>query len=161
VFEKPETVSFISFMLVFISSMLVFNRVSAVFALLISLSRFAAVVSSSVLSVETLVFKGVISFAVSVLFVSIVSSAELTDFFNVESSSLIVVSAVNAAREAKVQAVYQFGQKIDYPIYWENFRHPLAYLKQLLKEYTVDEIRKYRTPNYSEFNLEEIPIPIE
>lgn len=63
-----------------------------------------------------------------------------------------------SASEAKVQAVYQFGQKIDYPIYWKNFRHPLAYLRQLLQEYTKDEIRKYRTPNYAEFNLEEIPL---
>ncbi len=60
------------------------------------------------------------------------------------------------ARQARKMAISKFEDLVDAEFFHYAFKPPFHYLKRLLNEYTKQEIRTFRTANFSKFNLEEL-----
>ena len=59
--------------------------------------------------------------------------------------------------EARDLAILKFEEHIGSPVDWDKFHCPRYYLNKLKKEYSKEEIQKYRTYNFSEFDIDSVP----
>ena len=59
--------------------------------------------------------------------------------------------------EARDLAILKFEEHIGSLVDWDKFHCPRYYLNKLKKEYSKEEIQKYRTYNFSEFDIDSVP----
>ena len=63
-----------------------------------------------------------------------------------------------SATEALELAHKKFEDYLDVEVEWKYFKGPFYYLRRVLKEYSTQDIRKFRKYNYSEFDLESMKL---